>query len=584
MIGKAMPQETSSHVFSWQSPKSKMRAFIWVQGNHFVRIENDTHIIIGLGHISDNNGHVGENALKRIEADLSHEQYSSIKKLEGTFSLVTINKDKNRIAIYRNIAGLPGVYYTNRKDLSLFSDNLSYLVRILLTLDNEKLACNLSQLANHCLDGFTELGQTLFNNVYSVMFGEQILLETRNVSKRQILELRDMKGSEIKNCAEQLNQVMREVIEEYKTTYPDLVNIFSGGVDSSFIQAHLSQCSSSVVRTFSLDLIHPSMVWKNEREYARSGSSFFGSLHTFVEVSPLEYPELMVKTISDLGMPLCDSQEGIFSKLLKAIKTTSSTAISGMDGDSLFGLPLCKDVDIANTISRFLPSRVSHEILLKIMRIMSERADIGILSNIVEILELDLHNPESPMHPFNIQCMGHRDNLKGVREMFGDAEVAKIFSRRQAIISQLPINQSLKEGLHNLGLLYTGGVTSERLYQLASNVGLKILFPYLDSRIIKIALSMSADSRFPYGQTKRVIKDALLQYMPKELVLRPKSAWGLPIFEWLAPKGILHSFVKELQYSSFEMSKLKAAKAPRMLLWHLINYNIWHKEFFGKSA
>jgi len=101
--------------------------------------------------------------------------------------------------------------------------------------------------------------------------------------------------------------------------------------------------------------------------------------------------------------------------------------------------------------------------------------------------------------------------------------------------------------------------------------------------MIKVALSMR-DLRFSYGKTKKVIKDALRKYLPKELVFRKKTGWGFPIYKWMSPGGVLYPLVKELEHSSFAKSKLGVTRNPDDFTWRLLNFNLWHRHFFGESA
>mgnify|MGYP001047340955 CR=1 FL=1 len=166
--------------------------------------------------------------------------------------------------------------------------------------------------------------------------------------------------------------------------------------------------------------------------------------------------------------------------------------------------------------------------------------------------------------------------------MFGYKEVAKAILQRQVLMKRYCIEGTLKERYHSFRLLNCAQGMAQEFYQLASISGLNILFPYLDSRLIKTALSMG-ESRFPYRilGTKIVLKDALRNYLPKKLVSRKKSAWGLPLLEAMAPGGVLHPLVKELEYSPFAASKPKVADA---FLWSLLNFNIWRTQFFGTST
>lgn len=569
-----------SGTFQWRSSRLGIETFLLVQGNNFVRVESGQYLIIGLGHFSNNMGEVGEQALRRIESSLCNDSCRPIKNLEGSFSLIIIDKTKSKVTIYRNIAGLPCIYYICKNHLTLFSDNLPYFVRVLSNILHEKLTVNRSQLATYFLYTRAQWGETLFNDIHRIMVGEQISFEADKVIRCHIMKLGDMTVSRTEDCVGTLERVMKNIITEYTETYPSMVNMFSGGVDSSYVQAHLSTSSCRTTRTCSVDLTHP--IWKREREYACSGSKFFRSDHTFVRVSPSEYPKLLIETISELGIPPGEPQSPLVLKLFKSVKEISPVVICGSCADCLFGFELCEDIDIAYLIEKIMPKSFRW-ILSKISETLHRKSQVSVLKRLTRILELDLHDDSSPKHPTHLT--GHA-RFEGACQFLGYGEVAKTISQRQGLMKLYKIEGSLKERYQSLRLLSCVYGDGEQFYQLASNVGLKILFPYLDSRLIKAVLSMG-ELRFPYRllKTKTVVKDALRNYLPKELIFRKKSSWGLPrAREWMTSGGVLYPLVKELENSSFATYMFRVARTPPPFLWSLLNFNIWHKKFFGLSA
>jgi asparagine synthetase B (glutamine-hydrolysing) len=560
-----------------QHSKSSVQMFFHIQSNHFIKTENSRYIIIGLGHISNHNGDVGEVVLRKILDKLQHNSRLPIKNLEGSFSIIVIDKTKNKIRIYRNIAGFPCIYYVCKDQLTVFSDDISYLAHTLSSINQQHLALNNSKLPSHFFK--LVIGRdTLFKDIYRTCVGEQISLEENKISRIQLLTLSDMIRSQPKNCTESLQQTMNKVIKEYTKTYGDVVNMFSGGVDSSYVQYHLSQCLDYSAKTFSVDVISPSEKWKIEREYARSGVSFFQTRHTFVSITPSEYPDLLMKTISEVGQPVCNLQRALAFKLFNSVKSTSNVVLCGMCADAIFGMEDSINIDIAHLIKKLIPFNFAHNFLLKIVKTLNKKFDRYTLTKLATILDYDLDDYSSPKHPIN---MYSSEGFELARKLFGPKESQKVLARGQALMKKYKITGSLKERLHSIILLYCVHGTSEELYRLASNAGLRLIFPFLDSRIIKTALSMR-DSRFHFGKTKKVLKDALINGMPKKLVLRKKSAWGLPIHEWIVPGGVLYPLVKDMENSSLSKSLKNLPNMPDAFIWNLLIFQIWHKEFFGK--
>ena len=60
--------------------------------------------------------------------------------------------------------------------------------------------------------------------------------------------------------------------------------------------------------------------------------------------------------------------------------------------------------------------------------------------------------------------------------------------------------------------------------------GADMLSPYLDSRIVRLALNLPPHVRFRFRRPKDLLKRALAQLAPAELAYRTKLSFGQPIF------------------------------------------------------
>jgi asparagine synthetase B (glutamine-hydrolysing) len=575
---------SASHSYLWKSSCGGFEAFLYIQGNHFVRAESNQYLIVVLGHLSDKAGDVGEAALRKIENDLPHNIHILARDLEGTFSLIAIEKSTGKITIYRTICGVPNIYYTSTRQRALFSDSLSYLVWILSDLLDEEMLLDCSQLPYNFL--YTRyFCRTLFSGIRSVMPGEQVCVDRGNESHLQLLDIGDMTRSRPSNCREALEHTMRQIMTEYVETYPDIVNIFSGGVDSSYIQAHLSQLVDHTIRTFSMAVLYPSRTWQNEYHYALSGSRFFGSDHTFVKLRPEEYPDLLLQSIRELGRPPT-SQGPLTVKLWESVKKTSTTALMGVAGDTLFGMTQeLGYIDRAVVFEKFIPSKYVRTILPRIVESFSHdngwQERLGrFLKPSASALRLDLHDTLSPMHPFNLT---EPVLLETTRKLLGYHGVAQAIHERQSQMKCYGIQGSLKECLHALLLLNVGLPDADEFCELASHVGLRLVFPFLDSRMIKTALSMR-DARFPYGTSKKITKSALRLYLPRRLVCRKKTGWGSPVREWMRPGGVLYPLLEKAKVNAFVGKEIRVGTKPNAFDWLMLCLDIWRRFFLEKHV
>jgi len=70
--------------------------------------------------------------------------------------------------------------------------------------------------------------------------------------------------------------------------------------------------------------------------------------------------------------------------------------------------------------------------------------------------------------------------------------------------------------------------------------------PLLDHRVVEFAYSLPTDIKLKNG-AKSILKDILYQYVPKELIDRPKMGFGVPLKEWFRDE------LKDILYSKIEL-------------------------------
>jgi asparagine synthase (glutamine-hydrolysing) len=116
--------------------------------------------------------------------------------------------------------------------------------------------------------------------------------------------------------------------------------------------------------------------------------------------------------------------------------------------------------------------------------------------------------------------------------------------------------------------------------------------PFLDHRIIQYVATLADDFKYRNGEKKYLLKEIVHQYVPQQLLDRPKMGFAIPIANWLT--NDLRDIVEEqinqdrvvadglLNWSEVKAIKDKfyaGKKEYDVKLWYLLMLQLWMKEY-----
>jgi asparagine synthase (glutamine-hydrolysing) len=120
--------------------------------------------------------------------------------------------------------------------------------------------------------------------------------------------------------------------------------------------------------------------------------------------------------------------------------------------------------------------------------------------------------------------------------------------------------------------------------------------PYLDHRIIDWAAQLPDDYKYHDGSKKYILKEITHQYVPKEMMDRPKMGFAIPIATWLQKdlKDLVLTYINEKRITEqgiFNWTQVKeildsfynGKKELDVKLWYLLMFQMWHARWMEKS-
>jgi asparagine synthase (glutamine-hydrolysing) len=108
------------------------------------------------------------------------------------------------------------------------------------------------------------------------------------------------------------------------------------------------------------------------------------------------------------------------------------------------------------------------------------------------------------------------------------------------------------------------------------SVGLETRIPLLDHRVVELAWQVPHAAKIDRSGPKSLLREVLYQYVPQDLVDRPKMGFGVPIDHWL--RGALRDWAEDLLSEAWLRRDGYLNPEPIRRRWqeHLSGQRSWH--------
>jgi asparagine synthase (glutamine-hydrolysing) len=352
----------------------------------------------------------------------------------------------------------------------------------------------------------------------------------------------------------------------------------SGGVDSSSVVALLAGLGASDIKTFTLVYDEDFPNKQQDRDFARRIAERYGTEHHEHLVTFGDLPERLDHVVRSFDEPF----SGVISTyfITQSISQHVKVALSGDGADEMF--------------ASYLPHRLAAPLAAYAAGRNDPAALVPFENDLPRLAALAARGDEAARRMgLYLLDDGQKSELYSPMMRAATVDAATEDLVRNILTgceSQDPLNRAL---LFDLETLLPDQVLPfvDRL-SMAHSV--EVRPPFLDHRLVEFVATLPGSIKIKAGRVKHILKEAVKDLLPADLLARPKEGFIMPINEWLVES--LKSYVADtLAPERLARHGLFRPEAIRQILqthysgaanrgnqiWNLLMLQLWWERYVG---
>jgi asparagine synthase (glutamine-hydrolysing) len=482
-----------------------------------------------------------------------------VERLNGMFAFAIYDRDKRRLFCARDRAGIKPFYYFDDGRRFAFASEL----KSLLSLPCVERRVDRQSLFHYMSLMYVPGERTAVEGVRRLPPGHSL---TFHLSERRVdlkrwwrLSFAEVRSASKADWRERIRATLSEAVQRWTLSDVPYGCLLSGGLDSSAIVGLLARRGVEV-KTFSLGFSGPGEKQWSELPLARAMAEKWGTRHHEIILDPQSLLDDLVSMAWHMDEPYGGGLPSwsVFKFLGRHVKV----ALTGVGGDELFG----NYNKFTGLERRILPGWFG----------ASGTADSESFRRGFTNSHYYCSDNDKRRLVFAGDCSTLRDTNTLLYGHFAakKTEATRNRSSRTDFETQLP-----EEFL----------AMTDR-FSMAHHVEART--PFLDNAMIDLAMSIPPSIRLHRHNYKRLLRDAIGDLLPRELLNAPKRGFVLPLKLWL--RGQLRPLAEHLlgparlaAQGIFRPAFYDWAVRPHLdgkadnttLVWGALMFQIWHQAY-----
>lgn len=501
-----------------------------------------------------------------------------VEKLNGIFAFACWDREQQELILARDRFGVKPLYFLHNDSQLVVASEIK---SILASVPKWSRTINCEALHEYLYYGVSLGGKTLLNGIqqlapahYAVWKQETQKLETCRYWQPSTTSYTGNVNAAVRETRERLETgIKRQLMGDVP------IGVFlSGGLDSSAITAFASKHYSGKIKTYSVAFDFGK---NNELPLARQVADHFQTDHHEIEISGTGLEQTILDLVHCHDVPFGDAANIPLYLLCRELSGDPKVVLQGDGGDEVFGgyrryaslfkekrfQMLAKALQVPG-VSSLVPYRYRRYLECFLPKDRGER--------FAKLLTTETSS-SPPTKAFHQDVQHELDKLDP-------------FAHYKKIASQYKDLDSVQAMLLTDLQIVLPDVFLEKVDRSTMAHGIEVRVPLLENDLVAFLVSLPSTFKVRNGQQKWLLREAMKDILPSDILRAKKSGFGVPYSQWL--RGPLQGLARDSLLSLSDagvadpiaVEKMMDAHASgseecSFLLWKLFQLSLWFREY-----
>ena len=435
-------------------------------------------------------------------------------RLNGMFAIALYDREQDRLILARDRIGKKPLYYYADQGHFVFASELKPIMQY--PYFHKRV--DKGVLNHYMCNKYLAAPMCIFEHTYKMLPGMVLEYCGGEIRKRRYWSILKQyhKGVSDRHpdygtCKRSMKELLQDAVAARLVADVPVGTFLSGGIDSTLVTAIARECKESPVNTYSIGFYDEK---RNEAPFSAAIAKYLGTNHHEHYVEEKDIFAMIRDLPYYYDEPFSDSSQLPTMLVSQYASQDITVSLSGDGGDELFcGYKLydmtwvAQHTDFMGAIASRVPGigMMKKTMPLELRAFIDNRGQDTKAQLFIDVMvdEVD-------------RILGrHADNIKYEHEKY--LRMPNWQERKMLLDMQTYLPDDILAKTDRASMKYS----------------LEVRCPLLDHRVVEESFRIPHQYKYRRFDKKYILKEITYDYVPRELLDRPKKGFGVPLQKWL---------------------------------------------------